>query len=267
MGADDLHEVFAIAYGKHDRPSAANFIGADPHDTANSPLTYFVWLIAGPHGHFVVDTGFDEDMAKKRERHVSRPIGEGLKALGVDPAKVRNVICTHLHYDHAGNYNLFPAARYHLQDSEMAYATGRCMCHAHQRFPFEADDVTALVRKVFDGRVEFHDGDDEIAPGISVHHLGGHSKGLQGVRVKTRRGHVMLASDASHLYAHVEQGRVFPITYNVADVLEGYRTLRRLASTPAHIVPGHDPLVLSRYPAARAGLEDWIVRLDVEPGI
>jgi hypothetical protein len=30
-------------------------------------------------------------------------------------------------------------------------------------------------------------------------------------------------------------------------------------------VPGHDPQVLSRYPAAKPGLEGWIVRLDAEP--
>jgi hypothetical protein len=29
-------------------------------------------------------------------------------------------------------------------------------------------------------------------------------------------------------------------------------------------VPGHDPQVLKRYPAAKPGLEGWVVRLDVE---
>ena len=149
----------------------------------------------------------------------------------------------------------------------MAYATGRCMCHAPLRFPFEADDVVAMVRKVFDGRVAFHDGADEIAPGLTVHKIGGHSKGLQCVRVNTRRGPVVLASDASHLYAHFEQGRIFPLTYNVGDVLEGYATLKKLAASIHHIVPGHDPLVMERYPAARPGLEGWVVRLDVEPTI
>jgi hypothetical protein len=81
------------------------------------------------------------------------------------------------------------------------------MCHEHQRIPFETDDVVAMVRKVFDGRVVFHDGDDALAPGVTLHHIGGHSMGLQCVRVKTRRGHVVLASDATHLYAHVNEGR------------------------------------------------------------
>jgi hypothetical protein len=48
-------------------------------------------------------------------------------------------------------------------------------------------------------------------------------------------------------------------------VVEGYERLGRLASSPAHVVPGHDPLVLARYPAAKPGLEGWVVRLDAEP--
>jgi hypothetical protein len=58
---------------------------------------------------------------------------------------------------------------------------------------------------------------------------------------------------------------VFPVTYNIGDVLEGYRTLTRLADSPDHIVPGHDPDVVKRYPAARPGLEGMVVRLDVAP--
>jgi glyoxylase-like metal-dependent hydrolase (beta-lactamase superfamily II) len=264
MSGDDTHEVYAIRYGHHDRRAAENYIGGDPHDVLQ-PLDFYVWAIVGPHGTFVVDTGFDEAMAKKRQRTVLNPVGEGLKALGIAPDAVDNVIISHLHYDHTGNYELFPRARYHLQDGEMAYATGRCMCHAHLRLPFEADDIVAMVRKVFAGRVRFHDGASQVAPGIVVHRIGGHSKGLQCVQVKTRRGLVVLASDTSHLYTHFEQARVFPIVYDVGEVLEGYETLKRLASSPQHIVPGHDPAVLKRYPVAKPGLEDWAVRLDADP--
>jgi hypothetical protein len=48
-------------------------------------------------------------------------------------------------------------------------------------------------------------------------------------------------------------------------VVEGYETLKRLATSPRHVVPGHDPLVLQRYPAAKPGLEGWVARLDAEP--
>ena len=80
----------------------------------------------------------------------------------------------------------------------MAYATGRCMCHQMLRIPFSEGDVHAMVRKVFAYRCEFHDGTDELAPGITVHKIGGHSKGLQCVRVKTKRGYVVVASDCIH---------------------------------------------------------------------
>jgi glyoxylase-like metal-dependent hydrolase (beta-lactamase superfamily II) len=260
----DTHEIYAIRYGHHDRKASENYLGGDPHDIIQ-PLAYFVWAITGPAGTVIVDTGFTEAIGNQRGRTTVKPVGEGLAALGVPPESVDNVIVTHLHYDHCGNHDLFPRARYHLQDGEMAYATGRCMCHRELRIPFEADDVVAMVKKVFEYRVEFHDGSDEIAPGITVHRIGGHSKGLQCVRVKTRRGHVVLASDATHLYGHIDEGRVFPVTYNVAEVLEGYRTLKTLADSPAHIVPGHDPRVLEEYPEAKPGLGNWIVRLDADP--
>ena len=262
--SDDVHEVFAVAYATHARMRSENYIFGDPHDEMTS-ITYFVWVIKGTHGVFVVDTGFDEAAAKERARTILHPVGEGLKALGVAPDTVPHVITTHMHWDHAGNYELFPKARYHIQDTEMAYATGRCMCHPTLRIPFSERDVHAMVSKVFADRVEFHDGSEQLAPGITVHKIGGHSKGLQCVQVKTQRGNVVIASDCCHLYSHMEEGRVFPITYSVGDTLEGYRTLKKYASSPRHVVPGHDPDVVKRYPAAKPGMEDWIVRLDVEP--
>jgi glyoxylase-like metal-dependent hydrolase (beta-lactamase superfamily II) len=264
--SDDVHEVYAIKYASHARKRSENYIFGDPHDEMTS-ISYYVWAIKGPHGTFVCDTGFDDTAAKERGRKIIKPVGEGLKAIGIEPDHVNHVIATHLHWDHAGNYDLFPNARYHVQDTEMAYATGRCMCHQMLRIPFSESDVLAMVRKVFAYRVDFHDGDEELAPGITLHKVGGHSKGLMCVRVKTKRGYVVVASDCCHLYSHLDEGRVFPITYSVADTLEGYRTLRRLASSRHHIVPGHDPDVAKIYPAAKAGLESWIVRLDGEPTV
>jgi glyoxylase-like metal-dependent hydrolase (beta-lactamase superfamily II) len=263
--AGDVHEIYAIHYGHHDRPAHENYIGGDLHDASNDPLDYFVWAIVGPHGKFVLDTGFDAEVARRRKRTMVKPINEGLNAIGIRPDEVKNVILSHLHYDHSGNNDLFPNARFHLQDSEIAYVTGRCMTHGHLRSSFEVEEIVGVVRKIFADRVVFHDGDDEIAPGITVHKIGGHTNGLQSVRVNTRRGPVVLAADASHLYKHIEQGRVFPVVYNVGDLLEGYRRLKRLAPSMNHIVPGHDPLVRQRYPAAKPGLEGWVMRLDAEP--
>lgn len=228
------------------------------------PLDYFVWAIVGKDRTFVYDTGYDAAIAEKRGRHLLRPVDEGLKMIGIEPDKVENVIVSHMHFDHCGNHHLFPKAHYHVQDVEMAYATGRCMCHANLRAPFEFEDVTNMIDKVFKERVTFHDGTSQIAPNLIVHKVGGHSKGLQIVQVLTRRGWVILGSDASHFYANFEQSRPFPVLESVSDMLEGYATMKRLASSPDHIIPGHDPEVLKCYPAALSGVDD-IVRLDADP--
>ena len=258
------YQVYAIRYARHERSARHNFIGGDEHD-GPMPLDYFVWLVRNDDRTFLVDTGFDGDVATVRGRQLTTPVGQGLAALGVDPASIEDVIVTHMHYDHAGNHCLFPQARYHLQDAEMAFCTGRCMGHPALRHAYAADDVAEMVRKVFDGRVAFHAGDDELAPGLTLHHIGGHTRGLQAVRVWTRRGWLVLASDAAHLYANIDQGRPFPIVQDVAAMLEGHRTLQRLADADDLVIPGHDPLVLQRFPAASPALAGHIARLDADP--
>ena len=265
MAALEPYEVHAVRYAHNELATRrGNFLGGDPHD-APMPLDFFVWAIKGNGRTFVVDTGFDDVIAEKRSRRILRPVGEGLRCIGIDPEAVEDVVVSHMHYDHCGNYGLFPRARYHIQDVEMAYCTGRCMCHAVLKVPFEMDDVLAMVRKVFEGRVTFHDGDRELAPGISVHRLGGHSKGLQVVRVWTRRGWMVLATDASHFYDNMKTGRPFHLVHNVEETLEGYRKLYELASDRKGVIPGHDPLVTARYPASGPGLEGIVVRLDADP--
>jgi glyoxylase-like metal-dependent hydrolase (beta-lactamase superfamily II) len=255
-------EVYAIKYATHHRLARENFIGGDPHDNSPMPLDYFVWAVVSGGRAIVIDTGFDEAAARARGRTLLHSPIEGLAAIGIKNDKVEDVIVTHMHYDHAGNHDMFPNARYHVQDREMSFCTGRYMAHAAMRLPYNGTDVTAMVHKIYAGRVDFHDGDDDLAPGLSAHHVGGHSAGLQMVRVKTRRGLVVLASDAAHYYANMERGLPYPFVFNVGDTLEGFRRARALADSPDHIIPGHDPLVLTRYPAAKPKLKGWVARLD-----
>jgi glyoxylase-like metal-dependent hydrolase (beta-lactamase superfamily II) len=255
------YEVFAIKYGRHERNASANFLGGDPHD-GPMPLDYFVWLIRGEGREILVDTGFNAAVAAKRQRRITRPVEVGLADMGVAADTVKDIVITHLHYDHVGNFDLFPAATFHLQDLEMQYATGRCMTVDAMRHAYEVEDVVGMVRRVYAGRVAFHHGDGEIAPGVTVHHVGGHTMGLQVVRVATRRGWVVLASDASHFYANMESKRPYPIVYNVGDMVEGWRKARSLADSDAHVIPGHDPMVMDRYPAPSKALEGLVVRLD-----
>jgi glyoxylase-like metal-dependent hydrolase (beta-lactamase superfamily II) len=258
------YEIYAIRYATREARRAEHFIGGDPHD-APMPMDYFTWVVTGPECSVIVDTGFTAEVATQRKRNFLRCPVATLSRLGIAADSVSDVVLTHLHYDHVGNFHKFPCARFHLQEQEMSYATGR-----HMRYPifghsFAVDDVVGMVRLNFQGRVELHRGDVELAPGLTLHLVGGHTAGLQVVRVHTRRGWVVLASDASHFYENIETDRPFTIAFHLGDMVDAFRKVERLAASPRHVIPGHDPLVMGRYPAATPALEGIVVRLDVAP--
>ena len=258
------YELYAIRYATALRSRAEVFIGGDPHDSA-MPMDYFLWVARNDAHTVVIDTGFDAPAAQRRGRQLLRAPSAGLAQLGVDCAQVEQVIITHLHYDHAGNLGKFPRARFHLQDREMAFATGRYMAEPFFAHAYDLECVLSMVRLVYGAQVQFHDGDAEIVPGISVHRVGGHTHGLQVVRVRTRIGWVVLASDAAHYLANMTSGRPFPIVADVMQMTAGWQRLRELATRPDYIVPGHDPLVMSRYRAPAPNLRGVAVQLDAEP--
>ncbi len=185
---------------------------------------------------------------------------ETLVRMGVAPHQVRDVVLTHMHYDHAGCLESFPAARFWIQDAEMAFWTGRYAGRSGFSHAVEPDDIVAAVRLNFQRRLVFVDGDATVADGVTIHRVGGHSAGLQVVRVQTAEGVVVLAADAAHYYENLEQDRPFSTVHSLADMYGAFDRLHALAGAGGVIVPGHDPLVLERF-AAVPGLEGIVVRV------
>ncbi|WP_337997553.1 N-acyl homoserine lactonase family protein [Oleispirillum naphthae] len=258
------YELYAIRYATRDARRADHFIGGDPHD-GPMPMDYFLWVAIGAEKTVVIDTGFTKEVAAQRKRTFLRDPIEVLPQLGVAPAEVSDVVITHMHYDHAGNLERFPKACFHIQEKEVQFATGRYMRYHNISHSFEPDDVCDLVRLNFKARVAMYDSPADLAPGIRLHPAGGHSLGLQFVSVYTARGWVVLASDVSHFYENMEAGRPFRTAVHIGEMMEGFDALYRVAPSPQHIVPGHDPLVMSRYPAARPDLEGIAVSLHASP--
>ncbi len=255
-------QVFALRFAENlGRRRYQHFMGieADPHD-APHPLVFYLWAARSEDGRtLVVDTGFDAPRAAARGHTLLLEPEAALARIGIAAARVGDVVVSHFHWDHAGGAEKFPAARFHLQAAEMAYATGPCMCFPHLRRPFACEDVTQLVKTLYADRVVFHDGDAEILPGVRLKKFGGHSAGLMGVVIDTTAGEVVLASDAIHFYETME-GKPFPIVHDMPAALAAHAWLRRARDAGAIVVPGHDPAVMTEFPAV-PGAEGIAVRL------
>lgn len=262
MGFAMNWQVHALKYAdRNSRTRADSFIFDDNHDVQHS-IDYFVWVLRRGKEVILVDTGYDQSEATRRDRPIIREPAEALRGIGLTPEDITTLIVTHLHYDHAGGFAQFPNATIHLQAAEMAFATGPCMCHDVLRMPYTADHICDAIKRVYSGRAIFHDGDGVVAEGVTVHCLGGHSRGLQAVRVQTESGWLCLASDASHFYENVFERKPFPIVVDLQNMMDGFDRLHELASDRKLIIPGHDPLVMELFPQDGP---DYAVRLDQGP--
>ena len=154
------YELYAIRYATRAAARSDHFIGGDPHD-GPMPMDYFMWAAVGERQSFVIDAGYTAEVAAQRGRTFLRCPVEALKLIGLDGDTVSDVILTHLHYDHVGNFDRFPKARFHLQERELTYATGRYMRYPRLSHSFEVEDVCGIVRLNYASRVLFYDGDAE----------------------------------------------------------------------------------------------------------
>lgn len=258
------YEVYAIRYASQDRRAESHmYMGGDPNKMVPG-LDFFTWVIVGNGRKWVIDTGYHKAVGDKMGHHLLMPPVAALSNLGVDAKTVSDVIITHCHYDHVGNLDAYPQARFHLQDEEMIAMTGRDVTHPLLKTYGRRNTLT-MVGLNYDGRIAFHHGDTKFAPGIEFMLIGGHSRGQMVIKVWTKRGWIYLASDAIHLYEEMEQERPFAVFWDLKQMLEGYRRVRHEAASRDHVIPGHDPEVAKRFPPPSANLEGVVMALHEEP--
>lgn len=241
-------KVYAIRYATRDAVANEHFYGSsDPHEDYSMPMDYFVWVLKSDELTIVVDAGFNEKVAKERNREfIVSPI-DALSEIGIHSDDVDYVIITHLHYDHIGNLNAFQNAKFIVQERELSFWTGKYASKGQYINHVEKEDILFLVEENFSKRVVFVDGDEEILPGVTLYLVGGHSPGLQMVKINLGNESVLLTSDVSHFYENFQEERPFRIISDLPSMYDGFELVNKLSRECKHIIPGHDPKVMKLY--------------------
>jgi len=193
------------------------------HPLAGQTGVVMAFAIRHVSGILLVDTGIGEgnDWIDESYRPVRRTVHDALGAAGLDPAEVRAIINTHLHFDHCGQNRAFPGAAIVAQRAELDAA------RAGQHTVLEWVDFpgAALVPV---------EGDGEIAEGVGVLATPGHTVGHQSVTIRAGDGLVLIVGQAA------QDARSFAT--GTAD--DSIRRLRELNADRIHF--SHDRAVLRR---------------------
>jgi glyoxylase-like metal-dependent hydrolase (beta-lactamase superfamily II) len=158
-------------------------------------------------------------------------------------------VVTHAHYDHIGNLAHFSRSPIVIARAEVEFWAGPHGRHA--QFHHSVEDTNCVLAAVVgSGRVTLFGDRHQVADGIEVIRVGGHTPGQAVVSVRTADGPVLLASDAVHYYEECDKNMPFVSAANLIDTYAGFDKVRAMVAdgSAAHVVSGgHDPATLDRF--------------------
>lgn len=251
MGQVGEYEVVIVKYGTRSTVKSDVYLNYGIYGQPDEPIgmDYFFWVVRNAERTIIVDTGFSTQGGTVRHRTFLIDPAEACAALGIVPEEVNTVVVTHAHYDHAGNLGLFPNAQVVLAEKEYDFWTGRHAERAQFHHSIEDDDIDDLREIDRQGRLRTWNDQLQLAEGITLIEIGGHTPGQAAVLVQTSEGPTLLASDSMHYYEEFDDDMPFAYVGDLIGMYEGFDTIRAMlhSGQVKHLVAGHDPSTLSRF--------------------
>lgn len=243
--------VVAARYGTLETTLGEAYYRWEAYGEPDGParLDYFFWVLRSPSETILVDTGFHPDAGARRKRTTLIEPAAAMERLGIDSSTVKRILVTHLHYDHTGNLDVLPDAELLVPAIELDFWLSPMGRRGQFAGSAEESELAYVREAQAAGRVTRLVGGEEIAPGVHAVHVGGHTPGQMVVAIHGDPP-VVLASDAVHFYDELANERPFAVIADLPEMYEAYDTVRELAGAEGHVVPGHDPEVMDRYPRA-----------------
>ena len=249
MAAQPNYEVYAIKYATLKAFSLGGLVeGEDRNQKLD--IGMYIFLVKGGGHNILFDCGFYRPQFMRQWKPADYEIpSAAVERAGVKASEITDVIISHIHWDHADGFDLFPNAKIWIQEEELEYYAGDAWSGGKKRTAADPDDILGLVKMNTEGRLTLVNGDaQQILPGIMAYIGGKHTYQSQFIVVKTADGTVVLASDNVYLYMNLEKHKPIAATLDRDSNLRAQDRMKDLASSPKLIVPGHDPAVMKNFP-------------------
>lgn len=252
--AQPKYEVYAIRYATLKDFSVAGLVaGADR--SRKMDIAMMIWLIKGEGRNVLFDSGFyrDQFMRQWHPADYEKP-SAAIQRAGLKAEDITDVVISHIHWDHADGFDLFPKAKVWIQKDELDYYAGEAW-QGHRRTAADPDTVLGLVKLNIEGRLALVHGDaQQIFPGITAYTGGKHTYQSQFLAVNTAGGAVVLASDNMYLWENLEKHVPIAATLDSDSNLRAQDRMKQLAASTKLIIPGHDPAVMKNFPEVAPGV-------------
>lgn len=251
------YEIYALKFAtlNFKMPIAFSAVGSTSKDSTG--ICYMVYLLKGNNGRTIlVDAGFTETPAIYNMQAFTyiRP-DSILKQININPSDITDVIITHPHWDHIGGIDLFPKAMVWMQEKDYNYFVGTAWQKDIDNSGFNSKDVYKIIQKNIDKQLTLVKGDSiEIIPGIRVFIGSRHTYESQYVLVASGSDKVIIASDNTWLYYNLTSLLSIPITFDQNAFIENLKRMKSIVKNIDLIIPGHDPLVFSKFPKVAEGV-------------
>jgi glyoxylase-like metal-dependent hydrolase (beta-lactamase superfamily II) len=242
------YQIYGIRYATLKDFSVAGLVaGADK--SRKMDIAMMIWLIKGDGRNVLFDCGFyrEQFMRQWHPADYERP-SAALERAGLKAEDITDVVVSHIHWDHADGFDLFPKAKIWIQQDELEYYAGEAW-QGHNRTAADPEDLLGLVKLNTEGKVGLVHGDaQEILPGLTCYIGGKHTFQSQYLAVNTAAGIVVLASDNVYLNENLEKHVPIAATLDAESNLRAQDRMKQMAASPKLILTGHDPAVMKNFP-------------------
>ena len=248
------YEIYAIRYATL-KDFAVSGLVAGADKSRKMDIAMMFWLIKGGGRNILFDCGFYRDQFMRQWHPVDyeKP-SLAIQRAGLKPEDITDVIISHIHWDHADGFDLFPKAKIWIQKEELEYYAGEAW-QGHRRTAADPDDILGLVKANTEGKVGLVKGDaQEIFPGIACYIGGKHTWQSQFISVNTASGTVVLASDNVYLNENLEKHLPIAATLDAESNLRAQDRMKQMAASPKLIIAGHDPAVMKDFKEIAPGI-------------